>query len=215
MTNNKQTIGVGEERTWSAAPRGDLGAFLFHHPRPARPRIIISSRTETPTVQISISSPQTPTTTDTSRCKMAPYGAETRGSLLIASKNYEKMKARGQEDTGFPYRVEQSIKGGLISVDDDFAKMCLTDERRSVLARQVIKGLGRQMKNQRRKQRNQASSARLAIQPRPSLTGVQAMIQPQLLSEHLAGDQVTVPIPQHLTGVQVTVQSQPPPQPHP
>lgn len=137
------------------------------------------------------------------------------------------MKARGQKDTGFPERVEQSIKSGLISADDDFAKMCLTDERRSVLSRQVTKGLGRQMKNQRRKQRNQASSARLAIQPQRPLTGVQAMVQPQLLSEHLTGDQVTVPLPQHfagvqviiqpqpLTGYQVTVLSQPPPQPHP
>jgi hypothetical protein len=165
-------------------------AFLFHHPR-----IIISSRTETPTAQTSIPSPQTPTTTDTSCCKMAPYRADTRGSLLIASKNYEKMKARGEKDTGFPYRVEQSIQGGIISVDDDLAKMCLTDERRSVLARQVTKGLERQTKNQRRKQRNQASFARLAIQPQPPLTGVQAMVQSQLLSEHLTGDQVTVPLP--------------------
>lgn len=171
---------------------------------------------------------------------MAPCGAETRGTLLLASKNYEKWKARGHEDDGFPYRVEQAIKSGLISVDDDFAKMCLTDERRSVLGRQVTKGLGRQMKKQRRKQRNQASSARLAIQPQPPLTGVQAMVQPQLLSEHPTGDQVTVPPPQHLagyqatvpppqhmagvqvtiqpqhlTGYQVTVLSQPPPQPHP
>ena len=111
------------------------------------------------------------------------------------------MKARGQKDTGFPERVEQSIKSGLISADDDFAKMCLTDERRSVLSRQVTKGLGRQMKNQRRKQRNQASSARLAIQPQRPLTGVQAMVQPQLLSEHPTGDQVTVPPPQHLAGI--------------
>lgn len=79
--------------------------------------------------------------------------------------------------------------------------MCLTDERRSVLGRQVTKGLGRQMKKQRRKQRNQASSARLAIQPQPPLTGVQAMVQPQLLSEHPTGDQVTVPPPQHLAGI--------------
>ena len=132
---------------------------------------------------------------------MAPCGAETRGTLLLASKNYEKWKARGHEDDGFPYRVEQAIKSGLISVDDDFAKMCLTDERRSVLGRQVTKGLGRQMKKQRRKQRNQASSARLAIQPQPPLTGVQAMVQPQLLSEHPTGDQVTVPPPQHLAGI--------------
>jgi hypothetical protein len=173
-------------------------AFLFHHPR-----IIVSSRTEIPTALTSIPSPQTPTTTDTSRCKMAPHGAETRLSLLVASKDYEKMKARGQKDTSFPYRVEQSIRGGLISVDDDFAKMCLTDERRSVLARQVTKGLGRQMKKQRQKERNQASSARLAIQPQPPLTGVQAMVQPQHLSEHLAGDQVTVSLPQHSTGVRV------------
>jgi hypothetical protein len=175
-------------------------AFLFHHPR-----IIVSSRTEIPTALTSVPSPQTPTTTDTSRCKMAPHGAETRLSLLVASKDYEKMKARGQKDTSFPYRVEQSIRGGLISVDDDFAKMCLTDERRSVLARQVTKGLGRQMKKQRQKERNQASSARLAIQPQPPLTGVQAMVQPQHLSEHLAGDQVTVSLPQHSTGDQVTV----------
>jgi hypothetical protein len=81
-------------------------------------------------------------------------GAETRGTLLLASQNYEKLKARGHTDSGFPWRVEQAIKSGLINIDDDLAK-CLIDERRSWLVKEMSKG--RHRKKQKRRQQNQTA----------------------------------------------------------
>jgi hypothetical protein len=46
--------------------------------------------------------------------------AETRETLLLASQNYEKLKARGgHKDTGFHWRVEKAVLYGLIKLDDD------------------------------------------------------------------------------------------------
>jgi hypothetical protein len=38
---------------------------------------------------------------------------ESRDTLLLASQNHEKLKARRHKDTGFPWRVEQAVLGGL------------------------------------------------------------------------------------------------------
>jgi hypothetical protein len=78
--------------------------------------------------------------------------------LLIASTNDEKAKVKGETDAGFPHRVEQSILGDVISVEDDLAKMYLTDERRSRLAvqTQLPATTRRQRKRQRRRQQQQA-----------------------------------------------------------
>jgi len=72
---------------------------------------------------------------------MAPHCADTRATLLLTSTNYKKAEARGQKDTGFPYKVKQSIWNSVVSADDDLAKMCLTDEHRSVREKEALKKL--------------------------------------------------------------------------
>jgi hypothetical protein len=86
--------------------------------------------------------------------------AESRETLLLASQNYEKLKGRGHRDTGFSWRVEQAVLGGVINLDDDLAK-CLTDERRSFL----LKKMGKGQRHWKKQAKKQAKKSQPGTQP--------------------------------------------------